>query len=95
MMAVHVLPLVSSCLSASCASQLRRSVAAACSPVSVVLPLVLLSVLLLFLCPPLRSLVSDAAATYALGLLQCSPEDVYFSYLPLPHIFERAVSGRY
>jgi long-subunit acyl-CoA synthetase (AMP-forming) len=38
------------------------------------------------------NLISDAAATIAMGIMEPSPENVYMSYLPLPHIFERQVS---
>ncbi|KAG5193026.1 long chain acyl-CoA synthetase [Tribonema minus] len=37
------------------------------------------------------NMVSDAAGCYAMGLAHCTPDEVYFSYLPLPHIFERQV----
>ncbi|CAM9796625.1 unnamed protein product, partial [Phaeothamnion confervicola] len=38
-----------------------------------------------------QNLISDAAAALSAGGVLPTAEDVYFSYLPLPHIFERAM----
>ena len=35
--------------------------------------------------------ISEVAASVVMGAVMTGPDDVYLSYLPLPHIFERMV----
>lgn len=38
-----------------------------------------------------RNFIADAAASEAMQAFNATSADVYLSYLPLPHIFERMV----